>query len=371
MLDVDQQFRPRCYAPSFPRSRPNDTTTVVMGSQSSTTTAAVASRSAFDKSNSMSSPVPPGTCSTACSSGYVSADDEHGTLLAYRKGRESAFSETSSIASPESNSDTPSGTPSPGLGLALVGPFGGWAAAYDVCSSNFDGNVTDAWSSALDLSGSEVQGDAWLGSDFTVVTQKGSFGESSMLAGDRSILKDLLVHVEAAGSPLQSSLAGSWPSRLDSPSSGLLLLGSGSLMDCVDSGTDSRPLSKVYNGGNSHASGFGTAGHTVALFQQIFADGILEPAGSSDVINIVPATKIKKEPNWDQQSHSISVDTKPDPSSVYSSAKPSSRLASPTASNASALRNHHYHHNHNLSASQQNSPKSHHAAAHHQSRGRQ
>jgi hypothetical protein len=312
----------------------------------------------------MNSPVQAGS-STACSSGYVSADDDHGTLFAYRKARDSsAFSETSSsIASPESYPDTPSGTPSPGLGLSLAG----WAATYDACSSNFEGGVTDAWSSALDLSGSEVQGDAWLGSDLTAT--RDSVGCGSMLGGDRSILKDLLVHAEAAaaGSPSQSS---SWPSRLDSPSSSLMLMGSSStLMDCGD--VDVKPFSKVFAGSSSSAasSSHTTGLSTVALFQQIFADGILEPVGSSAGDDVMSSLKIKEEPIL-APSYGLSVDIanvkrEPSSSSFLTKQQSSSRLTSPTATGgSSSVRNHHYGHHHPRSSSQQNSPKSHRSVNH-------
>lgn len=343
LLDVDQQFRLRSYVPSPPRR--SEGAAAAAGGLRST-----GSRSRLGKSNSVSSPVPGGSCSTACSSGYVSADDEHGTLLAYGK-RESVFSETSSIASPESFSDTPSSTPSPELGL--TGPFSGWAAAYDACSSNFDGGVTDAWS-ALYLGSNDVQAsDAWLGNSDLAAAHA---ADSSMLAGDRSILKDLLVHAEAEGSP------SGWPSRLDSPSS------AGFLMDCVDTGVASvdRHFSKPYDVSRPNSAGgidrhsLGAAGSTVALFQQIFADGILEPTvGDAAIV----AAKIKKEPSLDDAAYGI--DAKQEVRAVPAK---SSRLASGTgASGSSSFRSHHHYPPHR-SASQQSSPKLHHSAAHYQNR---
>ena len=238
----------------------------------------------YSKPSSASSPGP--SCSTACSSGYVSADDEHG--LSYGRGRESVYSETSSIASPESYPDTPSGTPSPGFGL---GQFS-WAPSgnsYDTCS-NFDGVDVfqpDMWS-ALDFGSNH--NDAWFGSD---IQCKGSFDpEGSNLVGDRSILKDLLVHTDnpcLQGSPPQP--IGSWPSRLDSP----VNLNGSFIMDYTENVME-KPLVKTELQQGLCADSYSkSTTSAITLFQQIFADGILEPTSTvSD--GFVSVSQIKKEP---------------------------------------------------------------------------
>jgi hypothetical protein len=141
--------------------------TVSPSSQLTIGTSAARSKSTSHTTSPPRPPPPHGTsgdwCTTACSSGYVSADEElpaaatPPTSIAFgSQTRQAVYSETSSLASPtQSHPNSPSCTPSPGFGFNGLD----WASAvYDACASCFDDDVADVWS-AVDLDSSD---ETWL-----------------------------------------------------------------------------------------------------------------------------------------------------------------------------------------------------------------
>lgn len=285
--------------------------TLSPSSQLTTETSAARCKST-SRTSSPPRPLPPhGTsgdwCTTACSSGYVSADDElpaaatPPTSIAFgSQTREAVYSETSSLASPtQSHFNSPSCTPSPGFGFNGLD----WASAvYDACASCFDDDVTDVWS-ALDLDSSD---ETWLESP-NQSNQISLFDENSppedcVLGGERNIPADFLVRATEEGKRFENCLTVSSPQSNEVVDCYRVCLDSTVGTMCGGLASDIGSSLKHF-ASNINNSSRPLSGTHSTLVQQMLADGILEHGVT------VPRVKVKKEPIIDIESEGSAINS--------------------------------------------------------------